>query len=93
MTIVMLQGSSTITYGTVGDLVDERRHFRGIALIYTVVSGAAIVGPIAFGLLSDGLGLGATMLAMAVVVVLPIPLCLLLRGRPAPSSRKAPEAP
>ena len=77
---VVLQGSSTITYGTVGDLVDERRHSRGFALIYTVVSGAAIVGPIAFGLLSDGLGLGAAMLAMAVVVVLPIPLCLLLRG-------------
>ncbi len=82
---VVLQGSSTITYGTVGDLVDERRHSRGFALIYTIVSGAAVVGPIAFGLVSDGLGLGAAMLAMAVVVVLPIPLCLLLRGalRPA----------
>ena len=82
---VVLQGSSTITYGTVGDLVDERRHSRGFALIYTIVSGAAIVGPIAFGLVSDGLGLGAAMLAMAVVVVLPVPLCLLLRGalRPA----------
>ena len=82
---VVLQGSSTITYGTVGDLVDERRHTRGFALIYTIVSGAAVVGPIAFGLVSDGLGLGAAMLAMAVVVVLPIPLCLLLRGalRPA----------
>ena len=82
---VVLQGSSTITYGTVGDLVDERRHSRGFALIYTIVSGAAIVGPIAFGLVSDEFGLGAVMLAMAVVVVLPVPLCLLLRGalRPA----------
>ena len=85
---VVLQGSSTITYGTVGDLVDERRHSRGFALIYTVVSGAAIVGPIAFGLLSDGRGLGAAMLAMAVVVVLPIPLCLLLRGALRPRGGK-----
>ena len=75
----VLQGSSTITYGTVGDLVDERRHSRGFALVYTVVSGASIVGPISFGLLSDGFGLDAAMLAMAVVVVLPVPLCLLLR--------------
>ena len=75
----VLQGSSTITYGTVGDLVDERRLSRGFALIYTVVSGASIVGPISFGLLSDGFGLGAAMLAMAVVVALPAPLCLLLR--------------
>ena len=82
---VVLQGSSTITYGTVGDLVDERRHSRGFALIYTIVSGAAIAGPIAFGLVSDGIGLDAAMLAMAVVVLLPVPLCLLLRGalRPA----------
>ena len=77
---VVLQGSSTITYGTVGDLVDERRHSRGFALIYTISSGAAMVGPIAFGLVSDGLGLDAAMLAMAEVVLLPIPLCLLLRG-------------
>ena len=75
----VLQGSSTITYGTVGDLVDERRHSRGFALIYTVVSGGSIVGPISFGLISDGFGLGAAMLAMAVVVALPAPLCLLLR--------------
>ena len=75
----VLQGSSTITYGTVGDLVDERRHSRGFALIYTVVSGASIVGPISFGLLSDGFGLDAAMLAMAAVVAMPVPLCLLLR--------------
>ena len=77
---VVLQGSSTITYGTVGDLVDDRRHSRGFALIYTVVGGASVAGPVSFGLVSDGLGLGAAMLAMAVVVLLPVPLCLLLRG-------------
>ena len=82
---VVLQGSSTITYGTVGDLVDEQRHSRGFALIYTVVSGAAIVGPVSFGFVSDSFGLGPAMLAMAVVVVLPLPLCLGLRNalRPA----------
>ena len=77
---VVLQGSSSITYGTVGDLVDERRQSRGFALVYTLSSVAAIAGPIAFGLVSDGFGLEAAMLAMAIVVVLPVPLCLLLRG-------------
>ena len=77
---VVLQGSSSITYGTVGDLVDERRQSRGFALIYTLSSAAAIAGPVAFGLVSDGFGLEAAMIAMAVVVILPAPLALLLRG-------------
>lgn len=77
---VVLQGSSTITYGTVGDLVEERRQSRGFALVYTLSSAASIVGPIAFGLVSDGFGLEAAMIAMALVVVLPVPLSLLLRG-------------
>ena len=77
---VVLQGSSSITYGTVSDLVDEGRQSRGFALVYTLSSVAAIAGPVAFGLVSDGFGLGGAMLAMAVVVALPIPLSLLLRG-------------
>ena len=77
---VVLQGSSTITYGTVGDLVEERRQSRGFALVYTLSSAASIVGPVAFGLVSDGLGLEAAMIAMALVVALPAPLALLLRG-------------
>ena len=77
---IVLQGSSTITYGTVGDLVDERRQSRGFALIYTLSSGAAILGPVAFGLISDRFGLESSMLAMALVVALPAPLSLLLRG-------------
>ena len=77
---VVLQGSSSITYGTVGDLVDERRQSRGFALVYTLSSVAAIVGPISFGLVSDRFGLETAMIAMAVVVALPAPLSLLLRG-------------
>ena len=77
---IVLQGSSTITYGTASDLVDERRQSRGFALIYTLSSGATILGPIAFGLVSDRFGLENSMLAMALVVALPAPLALLLRG-------------
>ena len=77
---VVLQGSSTITYGSVSDLVDERRHSRGFALVYTVVSAGSIVGPLSFGLISDGAGIEAAMMVMAVVAALPAPLGLLLRG-------------
>ncbi len=77
---LVLQGSSSITYGTVGDLVEERRQSRGFALVYTLSSAASIVGPIGFGLVSDGFGIETAMIAMALVVALPVPLSLLLRG-------------
>lgn len=74
-----LQGSSSITYSTVGDLIHSDRHSRGFAAIYTTASAAAIIGPISFGLIGDAFGLTPAMLAMAIVVLLPLPLSLLLR--------------
>ena len=76
---VVLQGSSSITYGLVGDLVSSERQSRGFALIYSVSGAAAVVGPIVFGLVGDGFGLAPAMLTMACAVVLPLPLCLLLQ--------------
>ena len=74
-----LQGSSSITYGTVGDLIHGDRQSRGFAAIYSIAYGAAVVAPIAFGLIGDRFGLGPAMLTMACVTLLPLPLCLLLQ--------------
>ena len=76
---LVLQGSSSITYATVSDLVRGERQSRGFAAIYSIASGAAIVAPITFGIIGDRFGLVATMLTMACVVLLPLPLCALLR--------------
>jgi len=84
---VVLQGSSSITYATVSDLMRGDRHTRGFATIYAISSMASIVGPIGFGIIGDRLGLTAAMLGMAIVVLLPLPLSLLLR--PALAARAA----
>jgi FSR family fosmidomycin resistance protein-like MFS transporter len=76
---MVLQGSSSITYGTVGDFVSADRRSRGFAVIYSVASGASIAGPIAFGVVGDHFGLAPAMLSMALVVLLPLPLSGLLR--------------
>lgn len=76
---LVLQGSSSITYGTVGDLVQGDRQSRGFAAIYSIASSAAIVAPIGLGLIGDRYGLVPAMLTMACVVLLPLPLCALLR--------------
>ena len=77
---VVLQGSSSITYATVSDLVRPDRRSRGFAVIYTVASAASIAGPIAFGVIGDRFGLAPAMLAMALVVLVPVPLSALLRS-------------
>lgn len=76
---VALQGSSSITYATVGDLVHGERQSRGFAAIYSVSGAASIVGPIAFGIIGDRLGLAPAMLAMSLVVLATLPLSSLLR--------------
>jgi MFS family permease len=76
---LVLQGSSSITYATVSDLVRPDRRSRGFAVIYTVASAASIAGPIAFGVIGDRFGLAPAMLAMALVVLVPVPLSALLR--------------
>ena len=68
---LVLQGSSTITYGTVGDLVDERHQSRGFAFFYTLSGVAFTVGPTGCGLVSDGPGPSPAMVAMAIVVGFP----------------------
>jgi MFS family permease len=77
---VVLQGSSTITYGSVSDLVHRERQSRGFAFIYSVSSAAGITGPIIFGLVSDTFGLTAAIAAMAGAAVLCLPLSIVLRA-------------
>ena len=79
---VVLQGSSTVTYGSVSDLVHRDRQSRGFALIYSVSSAAGITGPIVFGTIGDQFGLAPAMLAMACAVLLTLPLSVLLRTKP-----------
>ena len=83
---IVLQGSTSVTYGVVGDLVHGDRVSRGFALIYTVSAMSGLLGPIFFGLLSDIFGIEVTMFAMATVSLLAIPPILLLR--PKRSARK-----
>jgi MFS family permease len=78
---LVLQGSSSITYGTVGDFISADRRSRGFAVIYSVAGAASIAGPIVFGIVGDRFGLAPAVLSMAVVVLLPLPLSGLLRPR------------
>ncbi len=75
---VFAQGSTSITYGIVADLVHADRVARGFALVYASVAFAAALGPYLFGLVGDRFGIGDAMIAMAVIaLVAVVPVSLL----------------
>jgi MFS family permease len=76
---VFLQGSSSITYGTVSNLVHTKQQSRGFSIIYTIASSASFVGPAIFGLIIDLLGFKVMMMVMATLVLVTLPLCYLLK--------------
>lgn len=74
-----LQGSSSITYATVSDLIHQDRQSRGFAVIYTVANVAGVLGPVVIGVIGDRVGMTSAMLTMAVVALLLVPMSLVLR--------------
>lgn len=65
-----VQGSSTVTYGAVSDFIQRGRQSRGYALIYTLSSLSAVIGPLLFGGLADLYGLEMSLILLAVLTSL-----------------------
>ncbi|MBT6276046.1 MAG: MFS transporter [Chromatiales bacterium] len=76
---VVLQGSSTITYGAVSELIRSDRQSRGFAAIYSMSNGASIVGPITIGVVGDQFGLEAALWTLACMIATTILLSVFLR--------------
>lgn len=76
---VVLQGTSSVIYGTIGDLVEQDKLPRAFAMVYTVGACCGIVAPLAYGLLGDAIGIEKTIAVVGGCVLLALPLCLVLR--------------
>lgn len=76
---IFAQGSTSITYGIVDDLIDPRRTARGYGLMYGSTGLAAAIGPYLFGLAGDAYGIEVAMMVMAIVALLAIFPTVLLR--------------
>lgn len=84
---VALNGTSSVLYGTVADLVLPERRGRAYGLYYTLSIGASSAAPALYGLVSDAAGVPAALGLVAAVVLLTIPLCLALRPAVAAPTR------
>lgn len=74
-----LNGTSSVLYATVADLVDPERRSRTYGLYYTIMLGSAAVAPSLYGVLSDWAGVPIAMALMGALALATIPLSLILR--------------
>jgi len=76
---VVLNGTSSVLYGTVPELVSPERRQRAFSLFYTGAIGAGAVSPALCGLASDAVDVPAMMVLIAAVVLTTLPLAWALR--------------
>jgi MFS family permease len=76
---IVLNGTSSVLYGTVPDLAPKGDTGRAFALFYTGVIGAGGLAPIAYGAIADHSSRTVGILAAALTAAVIIPLVLALR--------------
>jgi len=76
---IALNGTSSVLYGSVPDLVAADRRTRALSIFYTGTIGSGATAPIVFGRAGDVLGVSHALLLVAAVALFTLPLAALLR--------------
>jgi FSR family fosmidomycin resistance protein-like MFS transporter len=76
---VALNGTSSVLYGSVPDLVEPAWRQRAFGIFYTGTIGAGAVSPALYGLLGDAVGVPSALMVVAAIVLLTLPITLALR--------------
>ncbi len=77
---VALNGTSSVLYGSVPDLVAPQWRSRALSIFYTGTIGSGAIAPMLFGRVGDAFGVWKALTLVAVIVLLTLPLAALLRG-------------
>ena len=85
-----LNGTSSVLYGTVADLITPERRALAYGLFYTLGVGSGALAPFFYGLVSDLWGVPTTLTIVGLLVFTTIPLSQLLK---APLAGRAPSHP
>ena len=82
---VALNGTSSVLYGTVPELVAPERRQRAFSIFYTGGVGAGALAPVVYGAASDLADVTVMMVLIAAVVLVTLPLTWKLRPALAPN--------
>jgi MFS family permease len=78
---IMLNGTSSVLYGTVPELAPPERAERAFALFYTGTVGSGALSPVLYGFLGDVVGVNWATVATAVSALATFPLAVVLARR------------
>ncbi|MBN9091698.1 MFS transporter [Pandoraea pnomenusa] len=76
---MMLNGTSSVLYGTVPELTAPEGAERAFAIFYTGTIASGAISPVLYGFLGDGIGVQAATYATALTALAIVPLALALR--------------
>jgi len=76
---VVLNGTSSVLYGTIGDYVDKDRLARAFGFFYTLGSVCGIAAPLGYGLIGDLHGVETSIGIIGIAIFLTVPLAALLK--------------
>jgi FSR family fosmidomycin resistance protein-like MFS transporter len=76
---IALNGTSSVLYGSVPDLVAPDRRTRALSIFYTGTIGSGAIAPVLFGRVGDALGIPHALVLVAITVLLTLPLAAVLR--------------
>jgi len=76
---LMLNGTSSVLYGTIPEFVSPARRTHAFAIFYTGGSVAGATGPLLAGLLGDAVGLPIALAAVSCIALTTVPMVWALR--------------
>ena len=82
---VVLNGTSSVLYATVAEIISPAGRSRGYGLYYAITLTSGAISPIIYGLFTDFLGLSFTILGTGLMVLITIPLSRYLAKPSTPS--------
>jgi MFS family permease len=71
---VVLNGTSSVLYATVAEIIPPGARSRGYGLYYAITLGSGAISPMVYGLITDSLGLSLPLMGTALMALLTLPL-------------------
>ncbi len=76
---IALNGTSSVLYGSVPELVRPEKRARAFGMFYTGTIGSGALAPALYGLVGDALGVTATIVMIAAICLVAVPLAYALK--------------
>ena len=75
---IALNGTSSVLYATIGDVIDSDRLPRAFGLFYTINSVCGLIVPLIFGYIGDTLGVSMSIAICGLLAFITLPFCFML---------------